>query len=126
MEYLCVKCLNFSHVIDALKAIGLHVPQRAFLNVLARICPILFDKDKFGPLPSNNYSKIEVPVQKKSAITFESIKEVEFTSKSLNVKTKCITKVENNTREIKHDPNKYLMDVNNTPSDLSVEVSCVK
>ena len=53
--------------------------------------------------------------------TFGSIKEVEFTSKSLNVKTKHITKVENNTREIKHDPNKYLMNVKNTPSDLSVE-----
>ena len=30
-------------------------------------------------------------------------------------------KVENNTRKIKHDPNKYLMDVNNASSDLSVE-----
>ena len=126
MECLCVKCLNFSHIIDALKAIGLHIPQRALLNVLASICPILVDKDKFGPLPSNNSSKIEVPVQKKSAITFGSIEEVEFTSKSLNVKTKCITKVENNTREIKHDPNKYLMDVNNAPSDLSVESVVVK
>ena len=119
MKCLCVKYLNFSHVIDALKAIGLHVPQRALLNVLAIICPILVAKEKFGPLLSNNSSKTEIPVQKKSVITFGSIKEVEFTSKSLNVKTKHITK--NNSREIKHDPNKYLMGGNNASSDLSVE-----
>ena len=121
MECLCVKCLNFSHIIDALKTIGLNVPWRALLNVLTSICPILVDKEKFGLLSTNNSSKIKIPVQKKSAITFGSIKEVEFTSKSLCVKTKCIMKFENNTREIKHDPNKYLMDVNNVPCDLSVE-----
>ena len=122
MKCLCVKCLNFSHIIDALKAISLHVPWSTLLNVLGSICPILVDKEKFGPLPSSNSSKIEIPVQKKSAITFGSIKEVEFTLKSLSIKTKHISKVENNTREIKHDPNKYLMDVNNAPFDLSVEL----
>ena len=85
MECSCVKCLNFSHIIDALKAIGLHVPQRAILNVLCTICPILVDKDKFGPQHCNNTFKINVPVQKKSAITFGNIEEVEFTSK----KVKC-------------------------------------
>ena len=116
MECLCVKCLNFSHIIDALKAISLQVPQRALLNVLASICPILVDKEKIGPLISNNSSKIEIPVQKESAIAFGSIEEVEFTSKSLNVKTKHIMKVLklNAFQKLKITPEKLSMAQTNT------------
>ena len=79
MECLCVKCLNFSHVIDALKAIGLHVPQRAILSVLCTICPILLNKHKLGPQHYNDSCKIDVPAERKTAITFGNIEEVKFT-----------------------------------------------
>ena len=51
IECLCVKCLNFSLLVDTLRVAGITVRRRAILNVIASICPFLVDKDAVNKIP---------------------------------------------------------------------------
>ena len=61
IECLCVKCWNFSLLVDALRVAGITVRRRAVLNVIASICPFLVDKDEVEKvlevLPEENTEK---------------------------------------------------------------------
>lgn len=51
IECPCVKCLNFSLLVDALRVAGIIVKERAILNVIASICPFLVEKDNLDKIP---------------------------------------------------------------------------
>ena len=51
IECLCVECLNFSLLVDALRVAGIAVRRRAILNVIASICPFLVEKDAVDKIP---------------------------------------------------------------------------
>ena len=44
MECLCVKCLNTTHTIEALRAAGVVVLQCVVMNILMSVCSFLVDK----------------------------------------------------------------------------------
>ena len=71
MECLCVKCLNFSLIVDTLHALDIVVHQRSILNVVSTICPFLVHKDDLEEYPVNSSPRSLVqPFVKPTSITF--------------------------------------------------------
>ena len=71
MECLCVKCLNFSLIVDALHALDIVVHRRSILNVVSTICPFLVHKHDLEEFPVNSSPRSLVqPFVKPTCITF--------------------------------------------------------
>ena len=124
IECLCVKCLNFSLLVDALRVAGITVRRRAILNVIASICLFLVDKDAVDKipevLPQENTEKKNA---KSTMIQFGAIDHIEYEAESFKFIRKSSSTVSNNSgKEYKHDPNKFLLGFANVPENLPVEI----
>ena len=124
IECLCVKCLNFSLLVDALRVAGITVRRRAVLNVIASICPFLVDKDDLEKipevLPEENTEKKNA---KSRTIQFGAIDHIEYEAESFKFFRKCSSTVSNDSgKEYKHDPNKFLLGFANVPENVPVEI----
>lgn len=121
MECLCVKCLNMSNLIDALKAAGVTVQRRAIQNVIASICPFLVHKKDIegDPKPIQQ----ESCQQKTTVIRFGKLEQAEFDKDTLKLGKISNTTITNNVRSDgkKHDPNMFLIGSQNAPQDITVE-----
>ena len=110
IECLCVKCLNFSLLVDALRVAGITVRRRAVLNVIASICLFLVNKDEVEKvlevLPEDNTEKKNA---KGRTIQFGAIDCIEYEAESFKFLRKSSSTVSNNSgKEYKHNPNKFL------------------
>ena len=123
MGCLCVKCLNFSLIIDALHALDIVVHQRSILNVVSTICPFLVPKSDLDELPVNSPPKTLVqPSVKLTTIQFGHTELAEFHYDTIHIKRKGIQDISNvKHAEMKHDPNKFLVTQSNVPEKISVE-----
>lgn len=126
MECLCVKCLNISHLIDALRAANVVVERRAILNVIASICPFLMDKDDLQeiPLQSSEYVESNESSTDNHVIHFGKVETIEYDNKFGQIEKKTVSSITNDTTNIekKHDPNKFLVNSNNAPGNISTEL----
>lgn len=120
MECLCVKCLNATNIMDALKAAGIKLPSRIIINILTSICAFLVDKDEVTPLLTKQEVR-QTPSSNTKKIQFGHFEEVEYTNTSFSVTNRQKIKSVNRSNgvETKHDPNKYLLSARNAPEDLS-------
>ena len=123
MECLCVKCLNFSLIIDALHALDIVVHQRSILNVVSTICPFLVQKSDLDELPVNSPPKTLVqPSIKPTTIQFGHTGLAEFDYDTICINRKGIQDISNiKHAEMKYDPNKFLITESNVPEKISVE-----
>ena len=79
MECLCVKCLNFSLIVDSLHALDIVVHQRSILNVVSTICPFLVHKNDLEELPVNSsLANLVQPSVKPTSIMFGHTEHVKF------------------------------------------------
>ena len=110
IECLCVKCLNFSLLVDVLRVAGITVRRRAILNVIVSICPFLVDKDAVETipevLPQENTEKKNT---KSTMIQYGAIDRIEYEVESFKFIRKSSSTVSNDSgEEYKHDPNVFL------------------
>ena len=100
IECLCVKCLNFSLLVDALRVAGIIVKRRAILNVIASICPFLVDKDDLDKipevLPQENTNKKN---PKTKGIQFGTIDHIEYDKQTFKMYKKHSSTVSNEFQE---------------------------
>ena len=124
MECLCSKCLNFAGFIDALRSAGVTIERKSLFNVVRSICPFLVHKKDLRESPK--------PVQpdmshtqnvKRTSVHFGKLEEVIFDPNTLDLGEKTDTTISNvSCREPrKHDPNYFLIDGNNAPTDITTE-----
>ena len=107
----CVKCLNLSHLIDALRAAHIVVEKRAILNVIASIFSFMINRNEIKePLEeieadSSQHNKLT----KDPVIHFGNIEQVEFNEKSFKFRKKVNSTISNDVKEEskKYDPNKF-------------------
>ena len=113
MECLCVKCLNLSHLIDALRAEHIVVDKRATLNVMASVCPFLINRNKLKePLEEiEEDSSQNVKLMKDRVIQFGNNEQVEFNEKSFKFGKKANSIICNDVKgeSKKHDANKFFV-----------------
>ena len=123
MECLCVKCLNFSLIIDPLHTLDIVVHQRSILNVVSTICPFLAPKRDLDELPVSSPPKTLVqPSVKLTTIQFGHTELAEFDYDTICINRKGIQDISNiKHAEMKHDPNKFLITQSNVPEKISVE-----
>ena len=123
MECLCVKCLNFSLIVDALHALDIVVHQRSILNVVSTICPFLVHKDDLEEYPVNSSPRSLVqPFMKPTSITFGHTELAEFDYDTIKINRKGIEDITNvRQSEVKHHPDKLLITVDNIHEKIPVE-----
>ena len=123
MECLCVKCLNFSLIVDALHTLDIVVHQRSILNVVSTICPFLVHKDDLEEYPVNSSPRSLVqPFVKPTSITFGHTELAEFDYEMIKINRKGIEDITNvRQSEVKHHPDKLLITVDNIHEKIPVE-----
>ena len=126
MECLCVKCLNISHLIDALLAVGVVVDRRAILHVIASICPFHMDKDYFQDIDVQKSEDVDAKKSstQKHVIQFGKVETIEYDTNSGQIQNTSQSSITNEGTQIekKHDPNKFLLNSNNAPGNISTEL----
>ena len=123
MECLCVKCLNFSLIIDALSALDITVHRRSILNVVASICPFLVHKSDLDEFPEKSSpASLVQPSVKATSIKFGHTELAEFDYETIKINRKGLQDISNVKQpEIKHDPDKFLITERNVPEKIRTE-----